>query len=52
LPLEAAKFEQALSIETSDFDVFASGIAAEKVFKPYVIALAPYFLSGADGLLA
>ncbi|EIN03543.1 glutathione S-transferase [Punctularia strigosozonata HHB-11173 SS5] len=29
-----AKFEQAASIETSNFDAFASVIAAEKVFKP------------------
>lgn len=29
-----ALFEQAASIETSDFDPYASGIAAEKVFKP------------------
>lgn len=29
-----AKFEQAASIEQSNFDVFASGIAAEMVFKP------------------
>ncbi|KAJ3522130.1 hypothetical protein NM688_g8920 [Phlebia brevispora] len=28
-------FEQAASIETSDFDVYASGIAFEKVFKPF-----------------
>ncbi|KZT29998.1 glutathione S-transferase [Neolentinus lepideus HHB14362 ss-1] len=29
-----AKFEQAASIELTNFDPFASGIAAEKVFKP------------------
>ena len=29
-----ALFEQAASIEAFSFDVFASGIAAEKVFKP------------------
>ncbi|PSR73844.1 hypothetical protein PHLCEN_2v10326 [Hermanssonia centrifuga] len=29
-----AKFEQAASIELSNFDPFASGIAVEKVFKP------------------
>ena len=29
-----ALFEQAASIETSNFDPFASGIAAEKVFRP------------------
>lgn len=28
------KFEQAASIEQSNFDVFASGIAAERVFRP------------------
>ncbi|PSR73266.1 hypothetical protein EW026_g5785 [Hermanssonia centrifuga] len=28
------KFEQAASIELSNFDPFASGLAAEKVFKP------------------
>jgi glutathione S-transferase len=29
-----AKFEQAVSIEGSNFDPFASGVAVEKVFKP------------------
>ncbi|KAL6306985.1 glutathione transferase [Sparassis latifolia] len=29
-----AKFEQAASIELTNFDPFASGIAAERVFKP------------------
>ena len=31
-----AKFEEAASIEQNNFDPFASGIASEKVFKPYV----------------
>ena len=30
------KFEQAASIEHSNFYPYASGLAAEKVFKPYV----------------
>lgn len=29
-----ARFEQAASIESSNFDPFASGVAMEKVFKP------------------
>ena len=33
-----AKFEEAASVEQSNFDIFASGLAAEKVFKPYVSA--------------
>ena len=31
-----ALYEQASSIEQSNFDVFASGAAAEKIFKPCV----------------
>lgn len=32
--IATAKFEQAASIEQSNFDVFASGIASELIFKP------------------
>jgi len=32
--LKWGKFEQAASIEQSNFDVFASGLAAERVFRP------------------
>lgn len=35
-----AAFEQAASIESSNFDPFASGIVAEKVFKPCVSSFA------------
>ena len=39
-----ALFEQAASVELSNFDPFASGIAYEKVFRPCVISSYQSFL--------
>ena len=51
-----ALFDQAASIETSNFDAFASKAVFEKIFKPYHglppdDAAAAKFLEGLDGKL-